>query len=141
MNKTIKYIIGIAVIIVIIVVFMSFTPSQDNVLDQTKKNKVDGMFAIWLEVAGSGDRATLIQNQVSIKQDLYDKLNIEEISSLTAYSIALKDMLKSKGQPFSTEFLNSLAYITRNFVSAKAIVGKTNAVNLFNNFGLSNVNV
>jgi hypothetical protein len=76
MNKTIKYIIGIAVIIVIIVVFMSFTPSQDNVLDQTKKNKVDGMFAIWLEVAGSGDRATLIQNQVSIKQDLYDKLNI-----------------------------------------------------------------
>ena len=99
------------------------------------------MFNIWLEIAGSGDKATLIQNQVSIKQDLYDKLNIEEISSLTAYSITLKDMFKSKGQPWSPEFLNSLAYLTGNFVSAKAIIAKTNAVNLFNNFGLSNVNV
>jgi hypothetical protein len=120
---------------------MSFTPSQDSVEDQAKKNQINNMFNIWLDVAGSGDKATLIQNQVSIKQDLYDKLNIEEISSLTAYSIALRDMLNSKSIPLSATFLNSLAYLTSNFITAKEIVGKTNAANLFNSFGLSNINV
>jgi hemolysin activation/secretion protein len=137
MNKNLKYILVIAVIIIIVVVLMSFTAATDSKENSVKKSEVDGLFATWMNIAGAGDKLTLSQNEASIKKDLFDKLNSQEITSLKNYSTALQDMLNSKGTPWSATFLNSLAYLTTNFNSTKQIVGKTNASNIFANFGFS----
>ena len=97
------------------------------------------MFNIWMGIAGPGDKVTLTQNAPAIKKDIYDKLATEEVIKLKNYSVALQDMLNSKSTPLSATFLNSLAYLTSNFRTAKEIVGKTNASNVFANFGFGSV--
>lgn len=130
--KNLKYILIIIVVIVVLVMIFSFT-SIESKEDATKKNEINNLFAIWMNVAGTGDQRTLTQNELAIKKDLFEKLNSQEIISLKSYSLALQDVLKNKNNP--VVFLNALAYLTQNFKTAKEIVGKTNASNLFANFG------
>jgi spermidine/putrescine-binding protein len=141
MNKNLKYILIFVVIVVIVVVLTSFTTitATDNKEASIKKNEIDGLFATWMNIAGSGDKLTLSQNEAVIKKDLFDKLNAQEISNLKNYSAAFQDMLNSKSTPWSVTFLNSLAYLTTNFTATKEIVGKTNASSVFANFGLPKI--
>ena len=138
MKLNLKTIIIIAVVIIILVVIFSFTAAK-NSEDTVKKGEVDKMFNIWMGIAGPGDKVTLTQNAPAIKKDIYDKLATEEVIKLKNYSVALQDMLNSKSTPLSATFLNSLAYLTSNFRTAKEIVGKTNASNVFANFGFGSV--
>lgn len=136
MNKKLKYIlIATFIIIVIVVVFNYFSSSSSsNQEDALKKSEIDNTFAIWQNIAPSGDKKTLSQNEVSIKKDLYDKLTTPEVTSLKQYSTSLQDLLSVKNKPFDPLFLNSLAYLTSNFNSIKQIIGKTSAGNLLPSF-------
>lgn len=136
MKLNFKTILIIAVAIIVLILIFSFSSPKESKEDVAKKNEINNLFAIWMNVSGPGDKVTLTQNEASIKKDLFDKLNIQEIASLKTYSLALNDMLKSKSEPWSATFLNSLAYLTTNFSTAKGIVGKTNASNIFSGFGL-----
>ena len=80
MNKKLKYIlIATFIIIVIVVIFNYFSSSSaSNQEDALKKSEIDNTFAIWQNIAPSGDKKTLVQNEVSIKKDLYDKLTTPE---------------------------------------------------------------
>jgi hypothetical protein len=140
MSKNLKYIIAIAVVILIVVLLMSFINPRDSAETTAKKDEINKMFAIWTDTVGSGDKITLLQNEVAIKKDLFDKLNVQEINSIKTYSVALRDMMKAKSQPFSAAFLNSLAYLTTNFSNAKQIISKTNASNVFDRFGFGKIN-
>lgn len=136
MKNKLKYFLIAIVIIVIIITLMSFTTAKE---DAAKKKDIDNIFAIWLSLSGPGDKQTLIQNEVSIKKDLYDKLNSQEIFSLKGYSMALQNLMSVKNTPFDPLFLNSLSYLTINFTAVKQIIGKTNASNIFTNFGFGAV--
>ena len=114
---------------------MSFV-APAKIENAQKKTEVDNMFNIWLDVAGPGDKVTLLQNQDAIKKDLIEKLDVQELTALKSYSLALRDMVKTKSTPWSPVFLNSLAYLTANFRTAKEIVGKTSASSVFANFGM-----
>ena len=139
MKLNLKTIIIIVVAIVILVVIFSFTSPKESKEDLAKKNEINNMFAVWMDVSGPGDKVTLTSNEAPIKKDLFEKLNIQEVTTLKTYSLALRDMLKSKSTPFSATFLNAIAYLTTNFRTAKDIVGKTNARNVFDGFGLGSV--
>ena len=136
MNKKLKYIlIATFIIIVIVVIFNYFSSSSaSNQEDALKKSEIDNTFAIWQNIAPSGDKKTLVQNEVSIKKDLYDKLTTPEITSLKQYSTSLQDLLSVKNKPFDPLFLSSLTYLTSNFNSIKQIISKTSASNLLPSF-------
>jgi hypothetical protein len=136
MNKKLKYIlIATFIIIVIVVVFNYFSSSSTSSKeDELKKIEIDNTFAIWQNIAPSGDKQTLTQNEVSIKKDLYDKLTSPEITSLKQYSTSIQNLLSVKNKPFDPLFLSSLAYLTSNFNSTKEIISKTNARNILPSF-------
>ncbi len=133
MKFNLKYILIALVVIIIVLSIMAFSPMQD---DTVKKNEVDNLFAIWANISGPGDQQTLAKNEQAIKKDLYDKLDINEITSLKNYSASIQNFLSVKTKPFDPLFLNSLSYLTQNFNTAKATIGKTNAKNIFESFGL-----
>ena len=140
MDKKLKYILIIAFVIVVIVVIYSLTtsePSEDALKNEVKKQEIDGTYSVWLNVAGSGDKQTLTQNEASIKQDLYDKLDLPEVTSLKQYSIAIQDFLSVKNKPLNPLFITSLSYLTTNFNAVKQIIGKTNAGSVLSNFMLA----
>ena len=134
--KKLKYILIITFVIIVIFSVMSFTSEKQDV---TKKNEVNNLFSVWMRIAGTGDQSTLKQNEASIKKDLYDKLNSQEILSLKNYSMAVQNMMSVKETPFNPLFINSLAYLTQNFKAAKEIISKTNASSIFSNFGFGAV--
>ena len=138
MKFNLKTILIIVVAIIVLVVIFSFTSVDPKVAEQEKikKTEIDNVFNIWMNIAGSGDQLTLTQNEAAVKKDLYDKLNAQEIVSLKSYSTSLQNLLSVKNKPFDPLFLSSLAYLTTNFNTTKAIVDKTNAKNIFANFGL-----
>ncbi len=61
MNKKLKYIlIATFIIIVIVVIFNYFSSSSaSNQEDALKKSEIDNTFAIWQNIAPSGDKKTL----------------------------------------------------------------------------------
>lgn len=133
MKLNIKTIIIVAVIIILLVLAYRFLSGNDSSdVDNQKKSEIDSTFAIWLTIAGDGDKATMIQNEAAIKKDLYDKLSTEEIISLKTYSVNVKTMLDNKTKPLSAEFLASSAYLVQNFNTAKSIVSKTGMSDIFN---------
>lgn len=133
MKLNIKTIIIIVVIIIVLVFAYKFlSGNESSATDNQKKSEIDSMFAIWLTIAGDGDKATMIQNEVAIKKDLYDKLSTEEILSLKEYSVNVKTMLDNKTKPLSAEFIGSSAYLVQNFNTAKSIISKTGMNDIFN---------
>lgn len=136
MNKKLKYILIIAIIIIVIVVVFNYfsSSSASSQEDALKKSEIDDTFAIWQNIAPSGDKKTLVQNEISIKKDLYDKLNSTEITSLKQYSISLQNLLSVKNKPFDPLFLSSLAYLTSNFDAIKQVIAKTSASNILPSF-------
>lgn len=136
MKLNIKTIIIIVAIIILLVVAYKFLlGDRSSALDNQKKSEVDTMFAIWISVVGEGDKKTMIQNELAIKKDLYDKLSMEEILALKTYSVNIKTMLDNKTKPLSAEFLGSTAYLAQNFNTAKGIVSKTGMSDIFNRIG------
>jgi hypothetical protein len=137
--KNLKYILIVVFVIIILIVIFSFTSPTETKEETIKKNEINNMFAIWMNVAGAGDKQTLAQNEIPIKKDLYEKLNAQEILSLKGYSMALQNLMSVKSRPFDPLFLSSLAYLTTNFKTAKETIGKTSAKNVFANFGFGGV--
>jgi|ERR1700741_2697131 len=137
-KKNLTYIlIGIVIIIVIVVLFSSSSTLVESQEDKQKKQDIDNTFAIWVNVAGKGDQQTLTENEASIKKDLFDKLNIQEVDAVKKYSIAIQDLMSVKDKPLNPLFITSIAYLTSNFNSIKEIVSKTNVSNIFGNFGIA----
>lgn len=136
--KNLKYILIIVVVIIIMIVIMSFTPGESKE-DTAKKNEINNVFAIWMNVAGTGDKQTLTRNELPIKKDLFNKLNAQEVLSLKNYSMALQNLLSVKGNVFDPLFINSLSYLTNNFGTTKTIIGKTSASGIFSKIGFSGV--
>jgi len=138
MKFNLKTILIIVVVIIILVVIFSFTsPSKKE--DEIKKKEIDNMFAIWMNIAGPGDRLTLTHQEALIKKDIYDKLTNEEVIALKNYSMSVHDLLSVKSTPLNPLFISSIAYLTTNFKAAKEIVSKTSASSIFANFGFGSV--
>lgn len=132
--KNIKVIIAVVIIIIVLVIVFNLISgkSEEEITNDQKKSSIDTMFAIWLTVAGEGDKKTMMQNEVAIKKDLYDRLTLDEVLSLKIYSTNLKMMLDNKTRPLSSEFIGSSAYLVQNFNTAKEIISKTGMKDIFN---------
>ena len=134
MKLNFKILIIVAIIILAVVIlfyFMGNSKGQEQ--DVKKKSAIDSLFAIWLSVVGDGDKKTMLTNEVALKNELYDKLSLEEIDAISVYSTNLKLLLENKKRPFSPEFIGSLAYLTQNFNTAKDIISKTSFKDIFLN--------
>jgi hypothetical protein len=139
MNKKLKYGLIIAFIIIVILVIYNYSSSTKTDEEALKQQEIDNTFNIWLDIAGSGDKQTLLQNATSIKQDLSTKLTTPEITSLKQYSTSIKDLLSVKDKPLNPLFLASLSYLTSNFQTAKQIISKTSVGNMLSGLVLGPV--
>ena len=124
-------IIAVIIILIVMIIAFNFKGGSQSADDKQKMSEIDTMFAIWMTIAGEGDKKTMLQNEAAIKKDLYDKLTMEEILSLKTYSVNLKTMLDNKSRPLSAEFIGSLSYLTQNFKTNKDIVSKTGIRDIF----------
>jgi hypothetical protein len=136
--KNLKYIIIIIIVIIVLVAIFAFSKKQpENTKQDVKKKEIDNLFAIWMNIAGPGDRLTLTQQEAVIKKDLFDKLNDQEVLSLKDYSMAIQNFLSVKSNPLNPLFISSVAYLTTNFGNAKQIIAKTVANSIFVNLGIN----
>lgn len=136
-----KYIIIIVVVIIILIAIFSFTTKKTETKQDVKKKDVDDLFAIWMNIAGPGDRLTLTQQEQVIKKDLFDKLEDQEVLFLKDYSLAIQNFLSVKSTPLNPLFISSVAYLTTNFGNAKKIIAKTGASSIFANLGMNSLPV
>lgn len=137
MKFNFKILILIVIIVLVVVVLFYAMGSGKEKKDVNKMSAIDSLFAIWLSIVGEGNKKTMLTNEVALKNDMYDKLSLDEINLLSTYSTNLKIFLKNKKRPFSPEFIGSFAYLAQNFNAVKDAISKTGFKDIFLNTATS----
>ena len=132
-KKTIIIIVIVAIVIAIVVfLYNKRTTSQ---IDQAKTKKVDELYAIWKDVAGT-ESQMLTDNEVKTKKEIYDKLMVEEIDFLTEYSTNFRTM-KREPNIFTPTSILMVGYLAQNFQKAREIAAKTSMKDYFDKLGVN----
>ena len=136
-NKIVSVVL-IILLVLVIAFFMSsmIKSSKDNKLDEQKMTKVDALYSIWIDVAGSGDKATLQNNKAKYAREIYDKLSDEEIQFLTEYSENFRT-LKNEASLFTPTSIAMGGYLAQNFNKMKQIAAKTSLKDYLTKFGVT----
>lgn len=129
-------IIVLLVLVVAVFVFNMVKSSNQEKIDEEKMSKIDSLYSIWIDVAGSGDKMTLQNNKAKYERELYDKLSDSEIQFLTEYSNNFRT-LKNEPSLFTPTSIAMGGYLVQNFNNMKQIASKTSLKDYLSKFGVT----
>ena len=138
MKRNIIYVAVIILLLVVIVLFVvniTGTFKQDEV-DQKKQQKIDHLFSTLIQVAGPGDRTSLMSREQAIKNEMAEKLDDEEIVFLDEYAQNIL-VLKNERSPVSPVSIAMIGYLGQNYPQVKEIAGKTSLKDFMDKFRIN----